>query len=140
MSITTRIALVSASAVAVAVSAQNSTATTDPIDWIVDVVDSFPTVCPTATVIDYKGVKYPCAENETITITNCPCEVRRPVYAVPSVSCNNCTIPPGSAGDGIPSGNNSTTTPPLVTNSANRALALSGASLAGLLGIAAFLL
>ncbi|KAB8300903.1 hypothetical protein EYC80_002829 [Monilinia laxa] len=158
------------SALAAAVSANGNYSTTVSAVWVTDVVTSFTTVCPAATTLSYNGVTYTATKNETITITNCPCTVSKPVYTTSTVICNTCTSVPttapvvsgpaygnstapaptapatskgGSVGTTAPAGSSpsaSTTAPLTVANNGNRALALSGVSLAGLLGVAAYLL
>ncbi|KAM0141940.1 hypothetical protein ACHAP3_001933 [Botrytis cinerea] len=164
--------MVSALAAAVSANGNSSMAAV----WVTDVVTSFVTVCPAATSFSFNGVTYTATESETVTITNCPCTISKPVYTTSSVICNTCTAVPtapasSAAISSVPAWGNSTapaptggvtstkgsvgttsapaagsspsastTAPIVVSNNGNRAIALSGASLAGLLGVAAYIL
>ncbi|THV54976.1 hypothetical protein BGAL_0016g00190 [Botrytis galanthina] len=167
------VAMISALAVSASAYGNSSIAAV----WVTDVVTSFVTVCPAATSFSFNGVTYTATESETVTITNCPCTISKPVYTTSSVICNTCTAAPtapvssAAAISSAPAwGNNtapaatggvttskgsvgttsapaagsspsaSTTAPIVVSNNGNRAIALSGASLAGLLGVAAYIL
>ncbi|KAF5869865.1 putative mmc protein [Botrytis fragariae] len=165
------VAMISALAVSASAYGNSSIAAV----WVTDVVTSFVTVCPAATSFSFNGVTYTATESETVTITNCPCTISKPVYTTSSVICNTCTAAPtapvssaaissapawgnntapaatggvttskGSVGTtSAPAGSSpsaSTTAPIVVSNNGNRAIALSGASLAGLLGVAAYIL
>jgi len=159
----------------------------DTIVWTTEVVDTYVTVCPASATITYNGHTYTntLTESSTITVTNCPCTVSKPVYTTSSVYCNTCapSVPavsaPSAPAVSSPSGPviptyapsapiypNATTPAPVVPTSApggsvgttsvaasgtpspsvvpasgaNKAFAMSGASLAGLLGLAAYLL
>ncbi|KAL6803041.1 hypothetical protein GGI42DRAFT_19097 [Trichoderma sp. SZMC 28013] len=142
---------------------------------VTDVVDQYVTYCPFATQITHGSKTYTVTEPTTLTITDCPCTITRPVTVTSSVLCNTCgaAAPTGAPSpSGAPSGNNgSGYTPPAFTNStittptqappaggpastggvvpsappavptggANKAV-LSGAGLAGIVGLAAFVL
>ncbi|TKW53594.1 Clock-controlled protein 6 [Colletotrichum tanaceti] len=89
----------------------------------------------------------------TLTITDCPCTVTKPVITSSVVKCENCAHPTSNNGT-------SPVAPPAVTKTtvagtagitptkpisvptagAGKAAALSGAGLAGVLGLAAFVL
>ncbi|RAL65445.1 hypothetical protein DID88_001012 [Monilinia fructigena] len=143
------------SALAAAVSANGNYSTTVSAVWVTDVVTSFTTVCPAATTLSYNGVTYTATKNETITITNCPSlpsvPTTAPVASGPVYGNSTAAPAPtapatskgGSVGTTAPAGSSpsaSTTAPLTVANNGNRAMALSGVSLAGLLGVAAYLL
>ncbi|PQE23963.1 hypothetical protein CJF32_00006775 [Rutstroemia sp. NJR-2017a WRK4] len=165
------IAAASAFAAVVAANGNHSTTATPSAVWVTDVVTSFTTVCPVATSFSFNGVTYTATESETVTITNCPCTVSKPVYTTSSVICSTCTGAPttatvipssapvypngtvatsatsvatskGSVGTTSAAGSSATPsgTTPIISNSGNRVLAFSGASLAGLLGVAAYIL
>ncbi|KAL6907106.1 hypothetical protein GGI43DRAFT_252391 [Trichoderma evansii] len=143
---------------------------------VTDVVQSYVTYCPFATQITHGSKTYTVTEPTTLTITDCPCTITRPVTVTSSVACITCggaAAPTGS----VPAGGNSGYTPPAFTNStistptqappaggnagptgavgtggsvptappkvptnaANKAV-LSGAGLAGIVGLAAFVL
>ncbi|KAF7896470.1 hypothetical protein EAF00_006484 [Botryotinia globosa] len=165
------VAMISALAVSASANGNSSIAAV----WVTDVVTSFVTVCPAATSFSFNGVTYTATESETVTITNCPCTISKPVYTTSSVICNTCTAAPtapassAAISSATAWGNNttpaangatsskgsvgttsapaagsspsaSTTTPIIIANNGNRAMALSGVSLAGLLGVAAYIL
>jgi len=131
----------------------------DTVVYTTEVVDVYTTVCPASATITFNGQTYTntLTESSTITITNCPCTVSKPVYTTSSVAPTvapaapiypNATTaaagvptsaPGGSVGTtGVPVSSPSATTVP--ASGANKAFAMSGASLAGLLGLAAYLL
>jgi hypothetical protein len=144
-------------ALAATVSAHEN-ATASPV-WVTDVVTSFTTVCPAATTLSFNGVTYTATESETITITNCPCTVSKPVYITSSVVCATCSpaVPSApvyansTAATTIATSKGSVSSSPIssaplpgqtviTANSGNRVLVFSGASLAGLLAVAAYIL
>jgi hypothetical protein len=53
-----------------------------------EVVTSFTTYCPEATTLTFGGSTYTVTEATTLTITNCPCTLTKPVYTSSSVYCN----------------------------------------------------
>ncbi|KAH6609725.1 hypothetical protein Trco_003071 [Trichoderma cornu-damae] len=147
---------------------------------VTEVVDSYTTFCPYATQITHGSVTYSVTEATTLTVTNCPCTITRPVTTTSSVLCNSCgtaaptgappaggnggSVPPaftnstistpthatpvgnppaGSTPPGnAPAGTGSFTQPPtsaIPTGGASKAV-LSGAGLAGIVGLAAFVL
>jgi len=129
----------------------------DTIVYTTEVVDVYTTVCPASSTITFNGQTYTntLTESSTITITNCPCTISKPVYTTSSVAAPtvapvypNATTPaPSAAPTSAPGGSvgttsvKSTPSPSTVPASgANKAFAMSGASLAGLLGLAAYLL
>jgi len=127
----------------------------DTIIYTTEVVDVYTTVCPASSAITYNGVTYTntLTESSTITITNCPCTISKPVYTTSSVAAPSVPIYPNATTPVVvptsaPGGSVGTTAPPAGTptpstvpaSGANQVLAMSGASLAGLLGLAAYLL
>jgi len=133
--------------------------------YTTEVHTAYTTVCPASTELTFNGITYTAHESTTLTITNCPCTVITPVTttavvssvptAVPSIPTKapvypNGTTPaattpppskPTSVGTtsaivGLPSATPST----ISASSGNKAFAFSGASLAGLLGLAAYVL
>ncbi|KAF7190865.1 Clock-controlled protein 6 [Pseudocercospora fuligena] len=52
--------------------------------YTTEVVTEFTTYCPESTQITHGGVTYTVTEATTLTITNCPCTVTKPVYSAPS--------------------------------------------------------
>jgi len=84
-------------------------------------------------------------EATTLTITNCPCTITKPVttqtYAAPTYANTTAPAPTKSVtkvGTISATGTSGPTT--LATAGAGKAAALSGGALAGVLGLAAFIL
>lgn len=67
-------------ALATAASASNVTYTTE-------VVTALTTYCPQATVLTHAGQTYTITEATTLTITDCPCTLTKPITTATSVSC-----------------------------------------------------
>ena len=133
---------------------------------VTEVVDVYTTYCPGPTQITHGSKTYTVTEATTLTITDCPCTITRPVIPTSSVVCNTCggynngTAPgsavptavptgpssvPGHSSPAPPAGGSSTKTgtgsPSAVpTAGAGKLAALSGAGLAGVVGFAAFVL
>jgi hypothetical protein len=146
-----------------------------PAVYTTEVVTAYTTYCPEATEITHGGVTYHVSEATTLTITNCPCTVTKPVSSAVVTSCSTCTetpvvytsvetsapapvtsslsgyassapapypvanstiayVPTGATGTG------STTAYPSFTGAANKAFAASGAGLAAVFGLAAYVL
>ncbi|KAK3685438.1 hypothetical protein B0T22DRAFT_442614 [Podospora appendiculata] len=121
------------------------------VTYTTEIVTAVTTFCPGPTEISYGGTTYTITEATTLTITDCPCTVTKPVTTVSSVICHTCA--PGytnSTSAAVPVATTSvgTVSPPaptsttsaLPTAGAGKVAALSGAGLAGILGMAAFLL
>ncbi|KAI9048745.1 hypothetical protein LZ554_007576 [Drepanopeziza brunnea f. sp. 'monogermtubi'] len=164
--------------------------------YTTEIHTAYTTYCPASTELTFNGITYTATESTTLTITNCPCTVVKPVVTSTYVYCSTCSVPapsvpaappvvpsavvpsadvPPAVVPSVPSpvyptitpvapvyptSNNTavapttppagtgafsapptaSTTAPLVANGANKAVALSGGSLAGLLGLAAYLL
>jgi len=134
------------------------------VTYTTEVVTALTTVCPASTQLTYNGVTYTVTESTTLTITNCPCTLVKPVTTTPVVVCETCVAPTTapvyvntttpcpttttaavvvktSAGSvGTTSSKSAPASTLVPASGANKAFALSGASLAGLLGLAAYLL
>jgi hypothetical protein len=145
--------------VALAIAAGVQAHSNDTIVYTTIVVDSYTTVCPASSTITFNGVTYTntLTESSTITVTNCPCTVSAPVYTKTSVTVPTTTPVYSNATTAVVSstpvtvGTTSlttkaattaaTATPSVVSASGgNKVFAMSGASLAGLLGLAAYIL
>ncbi|SMR53535.1 unnamed protein product [Zymoseptoria tritici ST99CH_1A5] len=61
--------------------------------YTTEVVSSYETYCPGPTTLTYASQVYTVTEATTLTITNCPCTVTKPVYTAPAVE----THPAGPA-------------------------------------------
>lgn len=64
----------------------NSTTTAAPV-YVTEVVTAYTTYCPSATEITHGGVTYTVTEATTLTITNCPCTITKPVASSVVTSC-----------------------------------------------------
>ncbi|KAI1459274.1 hypothetical protein F4805DRAFT_422157 [Annulohypoxylon moriforme] len=130
--------------------------------YTTEVVTSYETYCPGPTQITYGTNTYTVTEATTLTITDCPCTISKPVYTTSSVACTTCstsapaspvyptsapappvypnsTAPAVTPSSAYPTGSvpGTTTTPSTIpTAGAGKVAALSGAGLAGLLGLA----
>jgi len=146
-------------AAATAVSAwSNST-----VSYTTEIVTKIETYCPAATSITVGGSTYTVTEATTLTITDCPCTIVKPVTTSSVVYCNTCAVPssaPIYANTTTPAATTAASTPggsvgtssastsaaasaspsPITASSGNKAAAISGASLAGLLGFVAYFL
>ncbi|KAJ6440368.1 phospholipid metabolism enzyme regulator [Purpureocillium lavendulum] len=119
---------------------------------VTEVVDVYTTYCPAPTEITHGTKTYTVTEPTTLTITDCPCTITKPVITTSSVACHTCggytnsTVPTGAPSTAVPppvgTGSLTPTVPPTAvpTAGAGKAAALSGAGLAGIVGLAAFVL
>jgi hypothetical protein len=123
---------------------------TTPV-YTTEVVTSYTTYCPYPTTVVHGEKTYTVTEATTLTITDCPCTIVKPVTTSSVVYCNTCA-PPATHVPVYPNATITTevgttavptskpTTTQIEANSGNKAMAFSGASLAGLLGLAAYIL
>jgi len=129
---------------AAVMAAKNSTNT--GVIYTTVTVDTYTTVCPASSTIIYGGSTYINTATVESTVTlPCPCTLVHPVTTTSSVICNTCTTAP------FPSKNSTVTGAPAtkitsapaktspVTAGAQKVV-LSGASLAGLVALAAYAL
>lgn len=107
------------------------------VSYTTEVVTALTTYCPYATTIENNGVTYTITEATTLTITNCPCTVTKPVTTY-SANSTVSVVPTTSVAAVTTAA--VTTASAVVTAGAGKAAALSGAGLAGVLGLAAFVL
>lgn len=126
--------------------------------YTTDVYTAYTTVCPAATELTYNGVTYTATESTTLTITNCPCTIvkpvttssvvapsSKPVYANTTIVATTTPVAPyttipTAVGTTSVKGSATPTPSTIAASDANKAFALSGASLAGVLGLAAYFL
>ncbi|KAI1662664.1 hypothetical protein F4813DRAFT_384247 [Daldinia decipiens] len=141
---------------------------TSATQYTTEVVTSYETYCPGPTQITYGTKTYTVTEPTTLTITDCPCTVSKPILTTSSVACATCapgttgpapptyptsvpappsypnnTVPVNTPTQAYPTGGVpgvSTPSTPIPTAGAGKVAALSGAGLAGFLGLAAALL
>ncbi|KAF5651218.1 clock-controlled 6 (CCG-6) [Fusarium sp. NRRL 52700] len=137
-------------AAGVAAHAKNVTYTTE-------VVTAYTTYCPGPTEIVHGDKTYTITEATTLTITDCPCTVTKPVITTSAVVCHDCPAPsahhgynstmvpvyPTGGKPGSPAGPGATPTggapSEVPTAGAGKVAALSGAGLAAVVGFAALL-
>ncbi|CCU81553.1 unnamed protein product [Blumeria hordei] len=122
------------------------------IAYVTEIVTAFTTICPNATMIEFNSVTYSATESTTLTITNCPCTIVKPVYVISSVICATCNAPVfvnatqnssppkgplATASAPVPTTPPTSTSPipPLISSSANKDYTISGLSLITLTGI-----
>jgi len=125
------------------------------VSYTTEVHTAYTTYCPAATTVALGGTTYTVTEATTLTITNCPCTIVKPVttssVVIPTkapVYANHTTTAAGyptssKAGSvGTTSAKASASAAPstITASGSNKVAALSGASLAGLLGLAAYIL
>ncbi|KAE8442809.1 hypothetical protein EG329_002842 [Mollisiaceae sp. DMI_Dod_QoI] len=127
--------------------------------YTTEVHTAYTTVCPASTELTFNGITYTATASTTLTITNCPCTIVKPVTTSSVVYCNTCapassapvyanttvaaTTPastPVSVGTTSAKVSATATPSTITTSGANQAFVLSGASLAGVLGLAAYFL
>jgi hypothetical protein len=61
--------------------------------YTTEVMTAYTTYCPEATQITHGGVTYTVTEATTLTITNCPCTVTKPVSSAVVTSCTSTPVP-----------------------------------------------
>jgi len=117
-----------------------------------EVVTSYTTFCPSPTEIVEGGKTYTVTEATTLTITDCPCTIVKPVttssiptsapvYANSTSAATKATTASGTVSVATSAGTSATaSSSPITASSGNKAATLSGAALAGLVGLAAFVL
>jgi len=145
-----------AAVLALAASTAAAGYTNGTVVYTTEVHTAYTTVCPASTQLTFNGVTYTATASQTLTITNCPCTVVKPVSTssvvaapsaapvypngtAPAATTPAAAAPPAVGTTSVKS--TPTATPSTITASGgNKAFALSGASLAGLLGLAAYVL
>lgn len=130
------------------------------VSYVTEVVTAYTTYCPGPTEITHGGKTYTITEATTLTITDCPCTITKPVLTTSAVVCHDCPAAPPAHGSNstlvpvVPTGTASGETPATTPGSgsgsgsspsevpasgAGKVAVLSGAGLAALVGLAAFL-
>ncbi|GAD98940.1 hypothetical protein VDBG_00359 [Paecilomyces variotii No. 5] len=132
---------------------------------VTDVVSDYTTWCPEATAVTHGSQTYSVTKPTSLTLTNGPFTVSRPLLSKTVTYCNKCAGPTAPAGSSSPSssasvapvysgssvvvpsasqapGSPASSTPaaPAFTGAASRHIAGAGAGLTAVLGVAAFLL
>ncbi|MCJ1269315.1 hypothetical protein MMC22_009206 [Lobaria immixta] len=62
----------------------------DNVTYTTEIVTAYTTYCPSPTAITHGTHTYTVTEATTLTITNCPCTLTKPVYTAPIVYCPTC--------------------------------------------------
>jgi len=129
---------------AVLAAAAGAQAWASNVTYTTEVVTQLTTWCPEATQVTYGGSTYTVTEATTLTITNCPCTITKPVTTTSPKTTkyanSTAAAPTTPAVKTTPVGTISATktaATTLATAGAGKAAALSGAGLAGMLGLAA---
>lgn len=147
-----------AAVIALAAASASAGYTNGTVVFTTEVHTAYTTVCPVATQVTFNGVTYTATASQTLTITNCPCTVVKPVTTSSVVAPSpapvypvNATTPVAPVVPVTPTTAVGTvavakpTTPaaspsPITASGAGKSFAVSGAALAGLLGVAAYIL
>ncbi|KAL8393066.1 hypothetical protein RB595_003027 [Gaeumannomyces hyphopodioides] len=106
------------------------------VTYTTEVVTALTTYCPEATQITHGGKTYTITKATTLTITDCPCTISKPVYTSKVVECKTCNQtspaapPPVKPTTPAGTGSFTPTKPPVSvpTAGAGKAAALSGAA------------
>jgi hypothetical protein len=134
----------------------------ETISYTTEIHTAYTTVCPASTQLTFNGVTYTVSESTTLTISNCPCTIVKPITTSSVVYCSTCapssapvyantttpavattaaaTPTKGSVGTTSAKASASATPSTITASGANKAMAFSGFSLAGLLALAAYVL
>jgi hypothetical protein len=118
---------------------------------VTEVVDKYVTYCPEPTEITHGDKTYTVTEPGTVTITDCPCTITKPVVEETHEVCHDCVEePPAKPEEPVetpevkpppPTGGLPVPTPPAGGEDVPAGAAkLSAAGLAGVVGLAAFIL
>jgi len=129
------------------------------VTYTTEVVTAYTTYCPGPTTITHGSSTYTVTSATTLTITDCPCTVTKPVIPTTVTKCTTCVAPTSVVVSSPAPYNNATvpvvtpvptkpaptstpsgpvSMPPAFPGAANRAT--SGAGLAALVGLAAYIL
>jgi hypothetical protein len=114
----------------------------DNVTYVTETVTALTTYCPGPTKIVHNGNTITVTEATTLTITDCPCTIVKPVYTTSKVHCHDCAKPSGKWNETktYPTGAPAYSKPPKVTAGAGKAATVAGAGLAAIIGLAAFAL
>jgi hypothetical protein len=133
---------------------------TPSVVYTTEVVTAITTYCPGPTTLTHGSSTYTVTEATTLTISDCPCTIKKPVTVISSVVCSSgcpssaSTVAPsfqttyshapsssvGTVTRATSAPSSTKTSPPIQTAGAGKAAALSGGALAGVLGFAALVL
>lgn len=59
------------------------------VSYTTEVVTAYTTYCPAPTEITHGGKTYTITEATTLTITDCPCTITKPVITTSAVVCHD---------------------------------------------------
>lgn len=111
----------------------------DNVTYVTETVTALTTYCPGPTKVTHGGKTYTITEATTLTITDCPCTVVKPVYTTSAVVCNHCGTW-NTTTKGYPTGKPTYSKPAVATAGAGKVATVAGAGLAGVLGLVAAIL
>lgn len=60
------------------------------VTYTTEVVTAYTTYCPAPTTLTYSDKTYTITEATTLTITDCPCTISKPVITSTVTACNTC--------------------------------------------------
>jgi len=158
-----RFSVVAASAALVATATANYgygnfSASAIPASYVTETYVDYTTVCPEPTVLTIGAKTYTVTEATTLTVTACSCTLTKPVYTSLATICSTSAAvvvpvttaapyyPVGTAPSVVvpsvkPTGTGAYTAPiATFTGAANNVVAASGAGLAALFGVVAYVL
>ncbi|PMD52553.1 uncharacterized protein K444DRAFT_647220 [Hyaloscypha bicolor E] len=143
-------------ALATTIAALSANSSSVSIDYVTEVFTAYSTYCPASTELTFNGVTYTVTKSSTLTITNCPCTIIKPVTSLSIMYCNtyapavapvvysNATTTPKAASVSSTSAKvpvaTSSTPSPITTSGGNKLFAMSTVSFASLLGLVTYLL
>lgn len=79
-----------------------TTISSQVVKYTTEVVNQYTTYCPGPTQITYGTKTYTVTAPTTLTITDCPCTVSKPVFTTSAVKCSTCTGSPAVPSSGVP--------------------------------------
>jgi hypothetical protein len=111
------------------------------VTYTTEVVTAYTTYCPAPTTLTYSDKTYTITEATTLTITDCPCTVSKPVMTSTVTACNTCgPHANGTATYVAPTGGKTTTTAaPAATTAVTAGAGKVGLSLAAIVAAIAAL-
>lgn len=63
------------------------------VTYVTEVVQEYTTYCPEPTTLTHGDKTYTITEATTLTITDCPCTITKPVITSSVVECHDCPEP-----------------------------------------------
>jgi len=90
----------------------------ETVVYTTEVVTAYTTYCPGPTTIAHGTKTYTVTEATTLTITDCPCTVTKPVYSSSVVNCPSSTPAPSVPAGPYPNATAPAPAPPVYSSSA----------------------